>query len=526
MRLMKKISFWALFLVLMAPWPVSAQMIPHTIPPSSPPVASPPAPSPIVVPILPVPTAPTLIPQLPTEEANKPVQPPIVDKAAKEEEKKKEPTITELKTDREKAFDAYYEQAKKLDKLMANLFNGGVAKNNYFLKGPGSFYEAENQVGIYNNKISSAQRQADRLIAELEAMDISDSRRTRIEAQIANCYTIIAECEVQVAYWTAERDRRAPLQAELEALKSVVDGLAAVYQSYDTQINTRVIADKTARAAAEAKAAAAAIEPKADAKTADKKADTKTSAEPDTVKAVSSEDAPLEVEWPSMEGAMQTSLGDIDADKTQFADQTGLSAETMGFKQPETLQELREFEQGEAFKELSSANIKYSVFNTLDVSGQVAQAGISLVPSLSVFDTTLAASRGFAEALGSEWAKGSSLLDAAKAAAINAGYTGAISLIGNKLTSGADKWADRVVVLTDVGFSKLKTKQIAELGANGISFLVVKTGQMIGSAWTDVNGRKLAKNLSSSERASGTSLAAPSFGGYGTSTATQPLVHY
>ncbi len=222
------------------------------------------------------------------------------------------------------------------------------------------------------------------------------------------------------------------------------------------------------------------------------------------------------------------SAGDLGADEFFGGTKSSKSSETADIAPIKSMQELREDSVREAFSEMGSLNFQTGFLEKVDMAGQVSQTLIGFVPGFSGTDVTLSGVRGFAEALGDEMAKGSSLGDAMAIAAVNAGLKGAVSIVGNKLTGGADKMANRVAVLTEVGFTKLTPKQVAEYGAQGISFLVVKTGQVLGQAAAEEFAgkpvmKKIADAIKSAQQISGSS---PSGGGYGMSTATQPLVAY
>ncbi len=175
-----------------------------------------------------------------------------------------------------------------------------------------------------------------------------------------------------------------------------------------------------------------------------------------------------------------------------------------------------------------------TVLETANLAGQVTQTVIGFVPGMDGADVSLSIGRGFAEALGEELAKGTSMADALKIAAVNGGVKGTISYIGNKATGGTSAMTNRVAVLSQVAFDKLTTKQIAEMGAKGISYMVIKTGQtvsqeMAGAAIdptvSKVEDALRKKNEGSSKKAK-TSTTYGSGGGYGSSYATQPLVSY
>lgn len=222
------------------------------------------------------------------------------------------------------------------------------------------------------------------------------------------------------------------------------------------------------------------------------------------------------------------SAGDLETDEFFGGTKSSKSSETADIAPIKSMQELREDSVREAFSEMGSLNFQTGFLEKVDMAGQVSQTVIGFIPGLSGTDVALSGVRGFAEALGDEMSKGTSWGDALSIAAVNAGIKGAVSIVGNKLTGGADKMANRVAVLTEVGFAKLTTKQVAEYGANGISFLVVKSGQVLGQAAVDEFVgkpvmKKIADAIKSAKHVSGSSASG---GGYGMSVATQPLVAY
>lgn len=222
------------------------------------------------------------------------------------------------------------------------------------------------------------------------------------------------------------------------------------------------------------------------------------------------------------------SAGDLGTDEFFGGTKSSKSSETADIAPIKSMQELREDSVREAFSEMGSLNFQTGFLEKVDTAGQVSQTVIGFIPGMSGTDVALSGVRGFAEALGDEMSKGTSWGDALSIAAVNAGIKGAVSIAGNKLTGGADKMLNRVAVLTEVGFTKLTTKQVAEYGANGISFLVVKSGQVVGQAAVEEFAgkpamKKIADSIKSARHVSG---GGSSGGGYGMSTATQPLAAY
>ena len=201
------------------------------------------------------------------------------------------------------------------------------------------------------------------------------------------------------------------------------------------------------------------------------------------------------------------------------------------------MQELREGSLRDAFSELGTLEFQTGFLEKADLAGQVSQTIVGFVPGASGADIALSTARGFAEALGEEIAKGTSWDDALKIATVNAGMKGVVTFAGNKLTAGADRMANRVAVLSDVGFASLTTKQIAEAGSKGISFVVVKstqagTQELVGEFAGKPAMKKVAdwlKDDKNADKTTGSSKSGSSGGyggGYGSSHAAQPLVAY
>jgi Asp-tRNA(Asn)/Glu-tRNA(Gln) amidotransferase C subunit len=182
-----------------------------------------------------------------------------------------------------------------------------------------------------------------------------------------------------------------------------------------------------------------------------------------------------------------------------------------------TQQELREFMQMQANWEAGVLNVQTTVLEGADLAGVAAQTVISYIPGLTVADVALSAGRGFAETFGQQIANGASFSEAAGKAALSGGFEGAISYVGNRLTAGADRLANRVVVLSDVGVSKLTVKQIAEMGSKGFSFVVVKTTQAATQIATSMMGRALGESVldGSDPGEAGYSSSGAGYVGYG-----------
>ncbi len=231
------------------------------------------------------------------------------------------------------------------------------------------------------------------------------------------------------------------------------------------------------------------------------------------------------------------SAGDLDGSVFPSGSDSGVAAGTVNITPNMTMQELRERDVARAFSELGVVDKTLTVLETANMAGQVTQTVIGFVPGMDGADVSLSLGRGFAEALGEELAKGTSIGDAMKIAALNGGVKGTITYIGNKATAGTGAMTNRVAVLSQVGFEKLTTKQIAEMGAKGISYMVIKTGQNVsqemagGAIDPAVNKledaiRDKTKKQEDSSAKSKKSTTYGSGGGYGTSFATQPLVNY
>lgn len=508
----KKLSSLVFSLGLILSSSALAQMIPHSSPPSGPP--SIPAPMPMLAPV--VPLAPVYIPPAPP-------QPSAGNESA----------IAALEFQRRETDEKIASVEEEIRALTEEL--KGLVGNVTLQPGMTPLSMAEMEAQGAKNIIEDSRRHAaewERMIAAFlkRCEETKFPGRSHIlwQSWIDDANASAAQAETKLSFWTAEVERRGELQTKMDGLTAKKDSLESSRLSLTNKVTALQEEDKKVSLAVQETLPEQVAEKKTEIQ-----ADSVAEVQPESKKQETVEtivDAKLEEKksWPAKDTAKELALGDIDPSETMFADKTELADDTAKFKGPETMQELREYEQKEAFKELGVAEREFALFNTLDLSGQAVQMGISFVPSLSVADTALAASRGFAEALGEELSNGASFLDAAKVAAMNAGYTGAISLVGNRLTGGADKWADRVTVLTDVGFSKLSVKQVAEMGAKGISFLVVKTGQAVTSMVVDKNGRNLlqgdqdAMNDTTPNNRSGS----PRSGGYGTSVATRPLAQY
>lgn len=475
--------------------PVSAQHdIPHDIPHHIDVPAAPPPPPPAAVP--PMAPPPTSVPT--PNQFN--LAPPPTEASAKEKMGNIKEQIKDLSAQAEKLRSEIYDLEYYQDE------NGKLA----YKSSAGSLEEAEMYLEVYKKHIPHYIEHRDRAIEYLA--DLLDKKakgeyyeRWQIEFtqnRIASAQESIAYCEQQVEYWSAEAGSRSSKEEQIAAdLAEKHAALAEIETQLKELYKER---DKTDREIVDAqRAEALRLEQEELA-----------SAKPDIV-----------------------SAGDLGADDFFGGTKTGTSAETANVTPDRTLQELREDSLQDAFSDLRTLEFQTGFLETADVAGQVTQTIVGFVPSATVADVALTTARGFAEALGEEMAKGTSWDDALKIASVNAGMKGTVSFIGNKLTAGADGMANRVAVLSEVGFTKLSTKQIAEAGSKGISFLVVKTTQtgtqeLVGEFAGKPAMKKVAewvkddKNTGKSTGSSKLNNSGGYGGGYGSSHATQPLVAY
>lgn len=372
----------------------------------------------------------------------------------------------------------------------------------------GSLEEAEMYLEAYQKNLANSQRTRDLAWARLDELLNRqynnefyeewelDAARHRAERGLMDAYFNLQ----QVEYWTAEVGAR---RSEGEKVGTDLSEARADLANLEAKIS----------------------ELREQSDEADQKA----------LEAARAEATRLEEELAKQEVVSAGEIGEDDfADGPEFE----ISVETADITPDKTLQELREDSLRDAFSDLHSLEFQTGVLETADVAGQVTQTIVGFVPGATVADVALSTARGFAETLGEEMAKGTSWDDALKIASVNAGFKGAVTLVGNKLTAGADRLANRVAVLSEVGFSKLTTKQIAEYGSKGISFVVVKstqtgTQELVGEFAGKPAIKKVADWIKDDKKANeptgGTKPGRTGGGyggGYGTSHATQPLVAY
>ncbi len=482
-------------------------------------------------PVLP-PQIPTAPPQIPV--AVPPAQPQLSEaemkaKAEAEALEKEKEHLQELKDKKDKSEAAYKELSDlshkawvALDEYYDLLLSGAFGVFSFEIYGPGSLRGAQMSLGSNQSGLKRQQDELARVEAELAKITENNIYYKMYMRWRENCLAAIAHHEEQIIYWEGEVKRIEPLMQKyldlrdefgvaLEASNkaySKFDADRKVYQTEDTKIRQK-----------ENEARWAAINKQRE----------ETQKKKDELAALERAQKEEQKKWPAVSETKTTSVLDLSPNEGAATGSQNVAGETVGVGENMTYQELLESSQKQAFNELFYADATYKVVRTADIAGQGAQMAIGFVPGLSVADTALAGARGFAESIGQSITDGVSVTDAIKAAALNAGYSATINFVGNKLTGGADKYAERVIVLSEVGFSKLTTKQVAEMGAKGFTFAVIKTTQQVTSIVVDAEGKKLLKDSgksnegSSSQSSSGSS---PSFGGYGTSTATQPLAQY
>lgn len=357
----------------------------------------------------------------------------------------------------------------------------------------GSREEATSYIGIYEK---SLQWLKDRIafVQEKNASDPGFYTPNQFQDIIFSYYISMNEVGEYLAYWKVEEGIRNP----------AIDEPKAAYETKKAEYDKLMDELKQLKAEGE------------------EKANTVLAATPDNSEDTGAKD----------KGAV--SAGELGSDDFLSGNEGGLSAETVNIKRNMTMQELREEDLSRAFSDLGVADKSLTVLETANLAGQVTQTVIGFVPGMDGADVSLSIGRGFAEALGEELAKGTSMADALKIAAVNGGVKGTISYIGNKATGGTSAMTNRVAVLTQVGFDKLTTKQIAEMGAKGISYMVIKTGQtvsqeMAGAAIDPMVNKAedaLRKKNEGATKKAKTSTTYGSSGGYGSSYATQPLVSY
>jgi hypothetical protein len=496
MIIFSKTVAMALALIAIFNFPAQGQMINHNMAPPPAPRAQPAPPQP------PAPLPPQLPPQLPQAPPSLPQMPFIPPMVPVIPQYIAQPTIAPapddfFKTNPEylKLQDQFMTQSaivRELQDELRRLQEQAHASEYLLNEAESNINKAKSALDYTKSKVVNDIEQLavyikneDKVVNGnlISQFDIGEARK-----QIAIDYSNIAYSEQMIEFWTAEVIVRASKKDQSEnELKQLQIELGVAKEKYEKISKERRAIEK--QHAGEMRREEEAL--------------TKTSKE-------------------------MVSAGDLSGDG--FFDNTKVtkSSETADVAPIKSMQELREDSVREAFSEMGSLNFQTGFLEKVDMAGQVSQTVIGFIPGMSGTDVALSGVRGFAEALGDEMSKGTSWGDALSIAAVNAGIKGAVSIAGNSLTGGADKMINRVAVLTEVGFTKLTAKQVAEYGANGISFLVVKSGQVVGQAAVEEFAgkpalKKIADSIKSAKHVSG---GGSSGGGYGMSTATQPLVAY
>ncbi len=490
-----------------------------------------PAPIPVPTPTLPpqIPTAPPQIPlAVPTE------QPKLSEAEAKaiadaEAARKEKEHLEELKGIKNKSEAAYQELSKlsqtaytALSDYYDLLISGTFGAFTFETYGPGSLQGARTTLGSNQSGLKRNQDELAKVEALMEGMTEDHPSYKTYERWRQSCLNAIKYHEEQIIYWDGEVKRIEPLMQKYLDLR---DKFGAALEASNKAYN-KFDADRKSYQQEDTKLRQKENQARMDAI---RKQQEETQRKKDELNALIQAKKEEQKKWPTESESKKTSTLELSPDESVYKETQKIAGETAGVGENKTYQELLEASQKEAFDELFYADATYKVVRTADVVGQGAQMAIGFVPGLSVADTALAGARGFAESIGQSIADGVPVSDAIKAAALNAGYSATINFVGNKLTGGADKYAERVIVLSEVGFSKLTTKQVAEMGAKGFTFAVIKTTQQVTSMVVDAEGKKLMKESGKSDGSSSnksSSSSSPSFGGYGTSTATRPLAHY
>lgn len=503
--------------------PTQAQNFQHFEPPPAPAPAAPPAPAPVPVPI-PAPVIPTAPPDIPL--APPPSTPDTAAintastgsnvnsleglKAKKEEIRGKLNILNKGVEETLKAYDAF----------TALLRSGELGSFAFY--GEGSLEEAESHLSKAQKYLVSSEKSLENIDAKLASIDPEGDPSTYqywLKAR-AKVVTYIQNTKNDISYWEGEVGRLTPLMQKYRSLEKAYSEASEKRNEIQEKLGEAAKQYNDAKSKLkdkEIKDNITAVEEKIE--TADKKQE--------SIQKLLDQKTEENEKWPSEDESKLISLTELSPDESDYIEQ--VKSDTADLDANMTYQEFMVEEQEAAFSELSMANAKLTVLEGADFAGNMAQFGIGMVPGWGGVDASLSGMRGFAESLGQSIADGVAPADAVKAALLNAGYTATITVVGNKLTGPADKLAERVIVLGEVGFSKLKTKQIAELGAKGITVMVVKSSQLIGSVAADAKGRKIAKDLQKSMKSSSGSSrtsVSPNYGGYSTSVATQPLVQY
>lgn len=466
--------------------PAHGQMGNHHMPPP-PPQAPPPPPPPQP------PQAPPSLPPIPFIPPTVPAFPSAIIQPPPVEDVPKPPTVKELNQKRDGLGDEYMKVGK--EKLLP-LTQALCGKDSCMPMDSAS--GAAIYINVYKQTIARNEAEIERLQERLDELPENSPLRTGYEISLAGCFMNIEDAEGHLSFWTIEFDRRSVLQDKITDISNQMRDLLEQKNKTVEEINKTVMADVLKANEAAAKN--------------------------DLVDFDKLETKPL-------------SAGDLRADDPFSGSDPAKSSETADISPNKSMQELREDSLREAFSELGSVEFQTGFLETADIAGKAAQTVVGFVPGAGGYDVALSSARGFAEALGDEMSKGTSWGDALKIASINAGFNGVVSIVGNKVTAGADGLANRVAVLTEVGFTKLTTKQVAEYGAKGITFVVVKSTQA-GSqeAVGELAGKpgikavsdwiKDDKNANASTGSTNNTGASGFGGGFGSSNATQPLVTY
>ncbi|NCC03105.1 MAG: hypothetical protein EOM37_03515 [Proteobacteria bacterium] len=486
-----------------------------------------PAPQPVQVPTLPpqIPTAPLQIPVAVPSETKPLSEAEARAQAFAEEIQKDKENAEKLKEKMAKSEAAYNELSKASSKTYEALkayynllTSGAFGSFSFEMYGPGSLQGAKTSLGSNQSGLKRQQDELAVVEALLAGMDESHPSYKSTMRWRQACLNAIKYHEEQIVYWSGEVERIQPLMDKYLDLRGEFEqALTASNKAY-----AQFDADRKSYQQETSKIFKKETEARLDAI---KMKQEETQRKKDELNALIQAKKNEQKKWPSESEAKTVSTMDLSPDEDVYKETQKVAGETAGVGENKTYQELLEQSQADAFEELFYADASYKVLRTADVVGQGTQMAIGFVPGLSVADTALAGARGFAESIGQSIADGVSVNDAIKAAALNAGYTATINFVGNKLTAGADKYANRVVVLSEVGFSKLTTKQVAEMGAKGFTFAVIKTTQQVTGMVVDAEGRQLAQEMDKSKPGDSGS-SSPGFGGYGMSTATRPLAQY
>lgn len=376
-------------------------------------------------------------------------------------------------------------------------------------------WELERQVALLDNELDQQWR-------EYYALD-SEQRATRNPATKAGLQAQKDAVAARIDELTRAKDEASSNLATVQA------ELARLLSNYTERLDKAdgaISKAHEALAGAEAKVQLAAIKAEVDSGNDSRRAEL----EQTQKQLAERQEAKTEAEIQSenlQPASPESPLGELDGTKTFSGDFAGTAGDTVTITEDLTLQERL---QRDAFADLATADAVYYMLEKVDQFGQGAQYYIGFVPGMDVADTALSAARGFAESLGEEISRGTSWDDTLKIAAVNAGLKGAISLVGNRVMGGADSLAERVTVLSKAGFTNLTVKQIAEGGAKGMSYVVVKTTQTVSSEVASELSKpamgKVADWVRSDSSGASSQPTLRGGGATGFSTVTQPLVSY